>query len=103
MATVYLREFPEDLHQMAKFRASQENVSLKELFARALEQYLAEERFPLTVEFEGKEYSATYTVTAGVLTVYSAYGWKATHSSPGADSSIAHLMVREMLEGAKSR
>jgi len=40
MATVYLRDFPEDLRKKAKVRAVQEDISLKELIIRALTEYL---------------------------------------------------------------
>ena len=40
MATVYLREFPEDLHRKAKSEAALTGISLKELIIRALTEYL---------------------------------------------------------------
>ena len=42
MATIYLREFPEDLHHKAKIQAVTEKLTLKELFAKALRWYLVE-------------------------------------------------------------
>ena len=41
MATVYVREFPEDLHKKAKMQALQEDISLKELIIKATAEYLA--------------------------------------------------------------
>ena len=40
MATVYLRQFPEDLHRKAKSEAALTGISLKELIIRALTEYL---------------------------------------------------------------
>ena len=40
MATVNLREFPEDLHHRAKIRAAVERTTLKDLIIKALTEYL---------------------------------------------------------------
>ena len=40
MATINLREVPEDLHRRAKARAAMEGVTLKQLILRLLEEYL---------------------------------------------------------------
>ena len=40
MPTVYIRDFPEDLHIRAKIQALKEKTTLKELTIKALEQYL---------------------------------------------------------------
>jgi plasmid stability protein len=40
MATVNLRNIPDDLHRKAKARAAMEGVSLKQLILRLLEEYL---------------------------------------------------------------
>jgi len=40
MATVYIRNFPEDLHRKAKSKAALEGISLKELIIRATTEYL---------------------------------------------------------------
>lgn len=40
MATVYLRDFPEELHHKAKVQAAIEKISLKELIVRALTEYI---------------------------------------------------------------
>lgn len=40
MATIYLRNFPEDLRKRAKAEAALKDISLKELIIRALTQYL---------------------------------------------------------------
>jgi hypothetical protein len=42
MATIYLREFPEDLHHKAKIQAVTEKLTLRDLFAKALRWYLME-------------------------------------------------------------
>ena len=40
MATVYLRDFPQDLHRKAKSEAALMGISLKELIIRALTEHL---------------------------------------------------------------
>ncbi|MCG6980296.1 MAG: type II toxin-antitoxin system HicB family antitoxin [Deltaproteobacteria bacterium] len=40
MATINLRDIPDDLHRRAKARAAMEGVSLKKLILRLLEEYL---------------------------------------------------------------
>ena len=40
MTTVYIRNFPEDLHRQVKIQAAIMGISLKELTVRALTEYL---------------------------------------------------------------
>jgi len=40
MATLFVRDFPEDLHKAAKMKALEEDLTLKELIIRAVEAYL---------------------------------------------------------------
>ena len=40
MATVYLREFPKDLHKRAKLQAVKEEITLKAIIIKALTEYL---------------------------------------------------------------
>ena len=40
MATVYLRDFPADLHKRAKIQAAKEETTLKAIVIKALEEYL---------------------------------------------------------------
>jgi hypothetical protein len=40
VATINLRDVPEDLHRKAKARAAMEGVTLKQLILRLLEEYL---------------------------------------------------------------
>ncbi len=40
MATVYLRDFPGDLHRKAKSEAALMGISMKELIIRAITEYL---------------------------------------------------------------
>ena len=40
MATINLRDVPDDIHRKAKARAAMEGVTLKELILRLLEEYL---------------------------------------------------------------
>lgn len=40
MATVYIRDFPEDLHRKVKSEAALRGMSMKDLVVKALEDYL---------------------------------------------------------------
>ena len=40
MATVYLRDFPEDLHRKAKSEAAVEGISMEALIIKAMDEYL---------------------------------------------------------------
>ena len=40
MSTINLRDFPEDLHRLAKSEAALMGISLKELIIRVLTEYL---------------------------------------------------------------
>jgi plasmid stability protein len=40
MATINLRNVPDDLHRKAKVRAAMEGVTLKQLILRLLDEYL---------------------------------------------------------------
>jgi len=40
MVTVFMKDFPEDLHHRAKIQAAIEQLTLKELFAKAMREYL---------------------------------------------------------------
>jgi hypothetical protein len=40
MATVFVREFPEDLHKKAKMQALQEDMTLREFIIKAVQEYL---------------------------------------------------------------
>ena len=44
MKTVYLRDFPEDLHRKAKAEAALEGISLKALIIKAIEEYLEKKK-----------------------------------------------------------
>ena len=40
MATLFIRDFPEDLHEQARILAIKEKASLREIIARALRLYI---------------------------------------------------------------
>jgi predicted HicB family RNase H-like nuclease len=40
MATINLREIPDDLHRKAKVEAAMEGITMKTLIIKALEEYL---------------------------------------------------------------
>jgi predicted HicB family RNase H-like nuclease len=44
MATMNLRDVPDDLHRKAKAEAAMEGVTLKELVIKALEEYLKKKK-----------------------------------------------------------
>jgi hypothetical protein len=61
---------------------------------------------PVTVEFEGKKYSATYTVDPGGVAVDSGWGSSTGHSSGSgtkAELFTALMLFREILHAAKAR
>ena len=41
MATLFVRDFPEDLHKKAKMQALEEDLTLGQLIIKALGEYLA--------------------------------------------------------------
>jgi plasmid stability protein len=49
MATLSLKNFPDDLHEQAKSRAALEGITLKELVEQAVSGYLAS---PITLDVE---------------------------------------------------
>jgi hypothetical protein len=55
MATIYLREFPEGLHHQAKIQAAVENVRLKDIFVKALTEYLRRAGAPAIQADQRKE------------------------------------------------
>jgi hypothetical protein len=44
MATVYLREFPEQLHRELKARAALMGISMRDLVVKAVERFLEDEK-----------------------------------------------------------
>ncbi len=44
MATIYLRDIPEDLHRKSKSEAALEGISLKAFIIKALEEYLKKKK-----------------------------------------------------------
>ena len=44
MATVYIRNFPEDLHRLVKSEAALEGISLQALVIKALKEYLKKKK-----------------------------------------------------------
>jgi hypothetical protein len=40
MATIYVRDFPEDTHKAARLQAVEEDISLRELIIKAVAFYL---------------------------------------------------------------
>ena len=107
MATAYtIRDFPQDLHKRAKSTAALEGISLRELILKSLRVYLEgidQQSYPISIEFEGKTYSATYTLETGVIEVSSLYGSEATLQGGSDAQNIAEVVFRAILQGAKGR
>jgi hypothetical protein len=57
----------------------------------------------LSVEIDGKTYPGDYSVSSGVVTVQSMYGCGSTQIGGSTASSIARVLLREIVEGAKAR
>jgi hypothetical protein len=59
-------------------------------------------RREITIEIDGRSITGSYTVWAGVITVSTDLGRKATQvggsSSPGALDGLARIMLREMAQ-----
>jgi hypothetical protein len=107
MATAYtIRDFPEDLHRRAKAKAALEGIPLRELILKSLQAYVEradQQRYPISIEFEGKTYSATYTLESDVVTVSSLYGSASTLQGGSGALTIARILLYEILSGAKGR
>ncbi len=59
--------------------------------------------FEFNLEFEGKIYSATYSVSSKVVKIDSMFGTISTQIGGSTAKIIARTLFREILEGAKSR
>ncbi|MGA3118261.1 MAG: hypothetical protein ABSF90_28020 [Syntrophobacteraceae bacterium] len=107
MARAYtIRDFPEDLHRNAKSAAALEGISLRELILKSLRVYVEggdRQSYPISIEFEGKTYSATYTVESGVVEVSSLYGSEETLRGGSSAQNIAGVLFRSILQGSKER
>ena len=57
----------------------------------------------VTVQFEGNDYSASYTTKSGLITVnHIMYGYKTTQVGGMPERAIAATLFREILQDAKS-
>jgi len=68
----------------------------------SMEEKTYPDRTSFAVEFEGKKYEGEYFVENGILTVSSDWGTTSTQAGPN-PHSIARMVLREFLEGAKRR
>ncbi|HOI96708.1 MAG TPA: hypothetical protein PK250_18540 [Syntrophobacter fumaroxidans] len=50
MPSVLIRNFPEELHRMAKIQAAVENITMKALIERAVTEYLKRAGVPVDEE-----------------------------------------------------
>ena len=57
-------------------------------------------REPIEVEFGGRNFSATYTVSSGMVHVVSAYGRKSLVSAGGLPHALAEEAFKELLREA---
>jgi len=60
------------------------------------------QKYPVTVEIEGKRYTGFYTVNAGIITLESDWGELRAHVG-ATPELIARRLFFEILRGAKSR
>jgi hypothetical protein len=66
----------------------------------------SKEFFPesrVEIDFNGKTYSATYSVTSKVVTLNSSYGRRSTQIAGATAEIVARVLFREILEDAHSR
>jgi len=58
---------------------------------------------PISIEYDGKQYRASYYVEKEMVTLSSEWGSKSAviHNSP--EELLAKIMLREVLDAAKSR
>ena len=61
------------------------------------------QRFEITLEFEGKTYSANYYIQSKMVTLECAYGTTSTQPGGSPAVSIARILFGEFLRGAKAR
>ena len=64
MATIYLKDFPDQLHRESKSQAALMGVSMKELIIRALTEYLKAGKLP---EWEVPGMLTKYYTTTSAL------------------------------------
>jgi hypothetical protein len=50
----------------------------------------------VTIEFEGRKVSGTYSVSRGMITVSTPYGRKITQVGGSTPASLARIMLREL-------
>jgi hypothetical protein len=56
----------------------------------------------VTIEFEGREVSGTYSVSRGMITVSTLYGRKSTQVGGSTSASLARIMLRELAREGKA-
>lgn len=61
------------------------------------------QRHEIFLEHNGKKYQAHYYVENNVVTVQSAYGSTSTQVGGSTAEVVARILLREILDGAKSR
>ncbi|HBC88791.1 MAG TPA: hypothetical protein DCZ94_17755 [Lentisphaeria bacterium] len=59
--------------------------------------------FEVDIVFEGKKYSASYTVSSDVVMVDSSYGYKSAQVDGSKPDMVACWLFQEILQDAKSR
>lgn len=52
----------------------------------------------ITVNHNGKDYSATYRIEKGVITVRTVYGSKSTQLGSSPPESLARMLLSEMIQ-----
>lgn len=59
--------------------------------------------FEIAVEFQGKTYSASYSVSSKVVTIHSVFGSTSTQVGGSTAVAVARMLFFEILNGAKAR
>ena len=57
----------------------------------------------ISVEFEGRTYSASYSISSKVVTVHAAFGSGSTQVGGSSAKIVARLLLLEILRGASAR
>ena len=78
-------------------------MALKMLLPPLSTMSSAQPKSKVSVEFEGKKYSATYYTTGRMVIVESAYGRESQQRGGSQPGEIARILLYQLLRAAKSR
>jgi hypothetical protein len=60
-------------------------------------------RFPISIEYDGKQYAASYYIEHGMVNLESQWGTKSAVIHNSLEEDLAKIMLREVLDAAKIR